>query len=386
MNTILTVMSKEIRDNLRDRKSLLNSLLTGPLILLVMLLVMGMADKYKNNDSDELEIAARGAHMAPNLRDYLLAQGIRTIEVSDPREMLQQGKYDLALIIHDNYSGNMRQGLSAPVTLMFNGGDTKSLSRVRQLEATLNAYGERIGKLRLLARGFDFAITEPIRVNIQDTADNKGVVLLTFFLPYTLFFSIFMGGFYLIIDTTTGERERGSLEPLLAIPLARWQVLFGKLGAAMSFMLATALMVTLVLRFVPGLFPDGWLPVDMHLKSDDALAVLAITLPLIFLFAAIQMLLATLSRSVKVAQTWLGLVGAFATLPAIIGVFLDSEALWIKLLPLLSQQQIIAAILKQSSVSAADVLISCLGTLTLGAAALIAALRLYYSERLLAGA
>lgn len=386
MNTIATVMRKEIRDNLRDRKSLLNSLLTGPAVLLLMMFVMGLADTYKTNDNGELEIAANGVHHAPNLAAFLLGQGIKMIAVDDAESALEQGSHDIALIIHDNYPVNMRKGLPAPVTLMYNGGDTKSLSRSRLVEASLNAYSERIGKLRLLARGIDFTITDPVRINIRDTATGKGVVLMTFFLPYILFFSIFMGGFYLVIDTTPGERERGSLEPLLANPIARWQVMLGKLIAAMCFMLATALMVALVLRFVPGLFPDGWFPFDIHLKGGDALAVLALSLPLIFLFAAIQMLLATLSRSVKEAQTWLGLVGAFAMLPAIIAVFIDSDAAWMKLMPLLSQQQLIVAILKQTPIMTGDVLLSFLGTLALGGAMLAAALRLYYSERLLSGA
>jgi hypothetical protein len=86
----------------------------------------------------------------------------------------------------------------------------------------VNAYGQQIGALRLVAHGVDPTLARPLILDDRDVSTSAGrSVLLLGTLTYFLLFATLTGGMHLAIDTTAGERERKSLEPLLTLPVRR---------------------------------------------------------------------------------------------------------------------------------------------------------------------
>src|SRR4029079_3464542 len=116
-------------------------------------------------------------------------------------------------------------------------------------------YGMTVARLRLVLRGVDPTILSPVAVqNIDVSTPATRSVLALGTLSYIVLLTMLMGGFYLSIDATAGERERGSLEPLLTLRVRREQLIYGKILAACAYM-ALSLILTvsafaILLRFV----------------------------------------------------------------------------------------------------------------------------------------
>ena len=172
-----------------------------------------------------------------------------------PRSL--QGRHDLVLVIRPDYAERFHAGEINALTLIHDGAKLGSSRRqFAQVRDMINRYARTLGLLRLQVRGIDPAITTPLVVQEVDTASPAAralSVLAT--LPYLLVLVIFMGGFYLAIDTTAGEREHGSLEPLLSQPISRSNLVLGKLFATSLFSAASLLLFLISLAisipFVP---------------------------------------------------------------------------------------------------------------------------------------
>jgi sodium transport system permease protein len=193
-----------------------------------------------------------------------------------------------------------------------------------------------------------------------------------------------MGGMYLAIDATAGERERGTLEPLLTVPVPRERLIYGKVLATCAYMtLSLTLTVcafAIMLRFT-GLERLG---MSVNFGPRVALAVILCSLPLVPLGAALMTIVAAYTKSYREAQTWLGLVLLVPTLPlAFAGLMGLQPRLLLMAVPSLSQHFLITSLLRDERLPPAFVAVSVLSTLALGALLIAIAGRLYRREALL---
>jgi sodium transport system permease protein len=193
-----------------------------------------------------------------------------------------------------------------------------------------------------------------------------------------------MGGMYLAIDTTAGERERRSLEPLLTTPVARGSLLLGKVAATVVFML-----ISLALTLVGFIIAQHYLPLEelgMSSGFDARTALIAFCLlaPFAALGAFLMTLVASFTRSYKEAQTWLGLLLLVPTLPVALATWLNVQPsvalMWV---PSMSQHLLITAFIRQDVVPAFMLAQSVISTLIYAASLAVVAIRLYKREALL---
>jgi sodium transport system permease protein len=203
-------------------------------------------------------------------------------------------------------------------------------------------------------------------------------------LSYLMLLTMLMGGVYLAIDTTAGERERGSLEPLLTVPVRRELLIFGKILATCAYMvLSLALTVTsfaIVLRFA-GLERLG---MSVNIGAGVVLALIASCLPLVPLGAAFMTIVAARTRTYREAQTWVGVLLLVPTLPLVFaGVTGMKPTLGLMAVPSLGQHFLILALLRDEALPRGYAAMSVLTTLALGALLLALAGRLYRREALL---
>jgi sodium transport system permease protein len=209
-------------------------------------------------------------------------------------------------------------------------------------------------------------------------------VLILGTLSYLVLLTMLMGGMYLAIDATAGERERGSLEPLLTVPVRRQQLIYGKILATCAYMtLSLALTVTafaIALRFI-GLERYG---MSVNFDARVALEVILLTLPLVPLGAAIMTLVAAYTRSYREAQTWLALVLLVPTLPlAFAGLMGVRPRQALMAVPSLSQHFLITSLLRAEPLPANWVALSVGATLAIAALLVAVAGGLYRREALL---
>jgi sodium transport system permease protein len=207
-------------------------------------------------------------------------------------------------------------------------------------------------------------------------------------MPYFIIMVVFVGGMYVIIDTTAGERERGSLEPLLINPVARSEFVMGKLLASIPFAILSVFVTLLAFALAFNAFPlEDYIGYPMSIDLRALVGIFIISLPMILLASAVQMIITSFTRSFKEAQTYVGFLPLIPALPGIGLAFMPIKArLWTMMIPTFGQQLLINQMMRGEPIDPLNIIVSTAVT-TLAAIALIfVAIHLYRQERLLFGA
>ncbi len=391
MGPLGAVFRKEVRDHLRDRRSMTSSLMMpilGPLMFaLTFTALAGMM-----REDRPLIVAVDHPERAPSLIAFLERNGAEIKAVQGEGgvpldEQVRQGKLDLALEIPDDYAKQFTEGRAARLELVIDNSRSKTRVQVNRVQQLLRAYGSQIGALRLFARGVSPELAQAVQVEEVDVATpEKIAAAMLSVVPLFLLLSIFAGGMYLAIDSMAGERERGSLEPLLLNPISRAQVILGKWGAVvLSSWLVFALALggfALALRHVP--LQD--LGVRAHLGPREALGAALVLLPLSFCASGLQMVMALFARTYKEAQTYLSLMMIAPMLPA---AFLSISPIegqpWMMLVPVLGQTVLLNDVLRGDPVKTSWLLLAALVSLAAASLAVAAAVRMLSQEKIIFG-
>jgi sodium transport system permease protein len=382
-----TVLVKEARENVRDRRTLGSALLFGPLmfpaILVVMLTVVG--GRLTGDLEKPLELPVAGAEQAPGLVAWLQQQSVKVLPApADPKQAVLKREARLVVVIPPGYAEAWRAGKPAVVELHFDRTNDRAQTTLRRARALLDQYGATIGALRLTARGVDPGVARAVMVDERDAsgADPLLAMLVAFF-PYGLMFAAFFGSMYLAIDSTSGERERLTLEPLLLNPVSRAQLVLGKLGATVLFSTVSlglcVVAMTVGLRLVPQL-PGG---LELTLSPDKALQIFVVALPIVLLAGASQMLIASFTRSYREAQTYVQFFQIIPMVPSLMQMISPLEATpGVLLTPVLGQSVLISLLGRGRPLELADVALSWGGTLAVGALFALAVVWFYRREKL----
>jgi sodium transport system permease protein len=390
MHALFTVFRKEFLENLRDRRTLLSALLLGPLFgpLLFGLMVSRMLNQTVVESDEPLRITLSGGEHAPGLTRYLEAQAVVTraaLSESDARTAVRRGSAQVVLIIPEEYAARFTAGVPAPVLLVADSADSQTRKVADRARALLGGYASSIAQLRLQIRGVSPLLAVPVAVNEVDVATPTGrAVVVLGFMTYFVLFAVLMGGLYLAIDSTAGERERGSLEALLSLPVARGSLVGGKVLATCAYMcISLALSLTAfvcVFRFVP----LERLGMSANLGIGTALTFFAICLPFVPLGAALMTFVASFTRSYREAQTYLAAVLLVPTLPiAFASIYSLKTRSSLMFIPSLSQHLLMTSVLKDDPITALDVGVSAAASLGAALLLMILTARHWRSETML---
>ncbi|EIL98839.1 ABC transporter permease [Rhodanobacter thiooxydans] len=383
----LTVFLKEVTENLRDRRTLMSAFLTGPLLgpLLFVMLINLTLNRELDKAEKPLPVPVIGAEYAPNLLDALKAGGVVPgAPVVDPARAVRQQNADVVLRIGADYGKAWRRGEPVQVELFYDSSQREANSSVERVSQLVESYARQQGAMRLVARGMSPGTAWPLQVARRDQATPQSRAVLMFaMLPYFFVITIFMGGMYLAIDLTAGERERQSLEPLFANPVPRWKILCGKLAAICAFSVASLLITLLAFAVVGQFIPAGKIGMELDLGLHFATCVLLLMLPLVLLLAALQSMVAAFAKSYREAQTYISLLMLVPIIPSLLLSFMPIKAqAWMYAVPLLGQNLGIMQLLRGDGVSAAQIGLCLAGSLAAALIALLATAQLYRSERL----
>jgi len=385
MSGLWTVLFKELREFSRDRRTLLLALVLGP--VLTPALIIGLSTMAENRAKSQIEkplaIAIVGAERAPNLVAWLAGQGIeRKAFTGDPDAAIRSQDEDVYLKIGDDFASHWRDGTPALVEIVHDSTRQDADIPVKRVEKALEAYRSQAGALRLLARGINPGIAAPLAVSHKDLSTpeaRKGLAMA--FLPYLLILSAFIGGAYLIIDTTAGERERQSLEPLLATPAQRGAIVSGKIGAACTVGL-TSLLLTLVAFKIGAQFAPG-IGRQMDVGATAIARMLMILLPMLFIGTSLLTFIAAGAKSVKEAQSYMSLLMLLPMIPTItLMVSPVKNQLWMLAVPFLAQNQMLLKVIRSEHILGVEWAVYMLAGFGLAALLWFAATRRYHQEKL----
>jgi sodium transport system permease protein len=387
MKAILIVFLKEVRENLRDRRTVINSLITGPLVapLIFVVLISTLVAHNLEKAEKPLTLPVAGAQYAPNLIAALEQNNVRLAPApADPERAVREQDAEVVMRITPNFAAAWTKGEPAQVEVIYDQSQSDSSSAFKRLRGMLDAYSNRTGALRLLARGLSPAILQPVAVANRDQSTPQSRAGLVFsLLPYFFIIGGLIGGMPLAIDTTAGERERQSLEPLLANPVPRWWILAGKLCATTAFAITTVLLSILAFALVGRFMPMEKIDMMLTIGPDFVVRTILVMLPLAALLAALQTLAAAFAKSYREAQTYLSLLTLVPMVPTMLLSLLPFKAqLWMYAVPLMGQQIVITRLMRGDPVPAAGLAVCffCTAVAALVASAITA--RIYQSERL----
>jgi sodium transport system permease protein len=385
-STLWIVMRKELRDISRDHRTLLLSLLLAPLLYPVLILGLGkLAESRVQTQIDKpLDIPVLGKANAPNLVQFLASQGLNAVDPpADLTAAIRSQDVDVALRISDDYAQAWHDGRPALVEIIKDSTRRDAEIPSTRLQNALTAYSQQVGALRLLARGIDAQIARPVDIAAQDlaTAEAKRGALMSMLLPMLLIITSFIGGAYLILDATAGERERQSLEPLLATPAPRSGVVSGKIAAACVIGMVTLLLTLLAFKFSAH-FATG-IGRQLNVGYLAMVQMLFILLPMVFIGTSLLTYLAASAKSMKEAQshmTWLMLL---PMLPGYaLAVYPLKTQLWQFAVPFLAQNQMLLKVTRHEPIDGQMWAVYLGAGFGLAALLWFAAVRRYHQERL----
>lgn len=391
MGTSFTVFLKEVLDNFRDRRTLGSALLMGPIFgpVLFAFVINLSIERSLESAETTLELPVIGQEHAPNLVSFLRSRNIDAVDgpadTAAAMEAVKLGTHDVVLVIPASFGEQLGEMVPARIELISDQANSDADRDARRARNALLAYQQVLAGTRVVARGINPRALQPLNIDEVDVSTPSGrSAMLLGMMSYFFVFAALMGGMYLAIDTTAGERERGSLEPLLSLPVTRDQLIYGKIAATCLFM-TLSLMLSLTAFYVSLKFmPLEQLGMTPNFGPAVVLTALAIFLPFILVGAALMTLVASFTKSYREAQTWLSVVLIAPTMPILIVSILTlrprTEFMFI---PSLSQHLLLVDMVKNEPINGLHVAISVVSTLVIGIILTWACARLYRREGLL---
>lgn len=387
MSAWKTVFWKEVRENIRDRRTMLSTFVYGTLMgpVLFACLIALLISVQLERAEKPLELPVVNAGNAPQLIAWLKNRGTEIKEApANPEEAIRKRDADVILRIPAEYAEQWRAGKPATLELIVDRSQQKAEQSISRVERLINEYGSQTAVQRLIVRGISPEVVQPVLVADvdQSTPQSRGGMLLAM-LPYLLILTVFAGGSYLAIDSTAGERERQSLEPLLINPVGRGQIMMGKLIATMSFAMASLALSLVAFSLSSPLLPVEKIGMVVKLGPVECALLFLVVAPLGLIGAGLLTSVAAYAKSFREAQTYITLLIILPAIPSMLMALNPVKpADWMYGVPLLSHQLLIEQTVRGEALVAWQVALSVGATLAIGAVIAAVAARLYHREHL----
>lgn len=389
MHKVLIIALKEIIDNLRDKRSVFFALIYGAVLMPALMLgplIYATQEQFSGGPETPVTIHAEGEEHAPNLVRHLHKNNIDVETAPDDyRDQLIDGELKVVMEISETYGENFTEGRPARVTLHYNREESESQNLYWRVRGQLDGYSRTLAAQRMAIRGFDQGVLQPLDiVESELSKEDMGAGIIGNLLMFLIVLSMTMGGFYLAIDTTAGERERLSLEPLLSLPITRFQVTLGKYFAILAFVVvafvAPVISASILIQFIPEQFfgsanPPGAL---------TFIKLLILNAPLCLLITGFLMAIAAYAKSIKEAQTQLGMAMLVPMVPFFAMQFMDvSLDETTQLVPILSQYLMTNELIMDSGFALSNAWPGTLASLVVAAGFFMIAVGLYRKDSIL---
>jgi sodium transport system permease protein len=350
------VCLKEAKDAWRDRRTLrmviLLSLIQGPMVLLLISTIA----KEKENRIDKREIYVQGIEHAPGLQNFIERQAyIIKRPPGDAMDQLAAGQLeDAIVVVPTNFEAHL-QTLQTPVLEIFvNSSSRKSNTAGDLAHNLLQAYTQERVALTLALRGVAVASLKPLEVQERElaSASSRAAQLTGSMIPLYVLIAVLTGAMGAAMDTTAGERERSSLEPLMMNPVSPWVLALGKWAAVAGLAALIALLTSLSFVPAPLLIRSDALQALFRYGLTDAMYFAVICLPFAGAVAAALMATSVRGKSVKEAQAGNSLVLMVFMLLPLVSLLNDAaEPDWYFFVPSLAQQTLMMHVLRAEPIA-----------------------------------
>lgn len=360
MRQALIVFAKELTEALRDRRTLLRILvpavLMGPLLLTAL---SGLIASLEER-ADRREILVVGLDAAPTLKNYIERQTftIKPAPADYERRLRDAKLLEPVLVVPKDFEAKLLAGEPPTVEVVSDSANQRAAAGVGAIKGLLWGFNHERAALNLALRGVSTELLEPVDVQDRDLASAQArAARLTSIIPMFIIMAVLYGALTAALDSTAGERERGSLEPLVMNPVPHGALVVGKWGAVALLGMAVALLSSL--SFVPAqwLLKSDSLQAMFQFGPGEVLYFWLLQIPLAAGLSALLMALAIRSKTFKEAQAGSALVITAVSLMPMVSLFNPGgDAPWYLWVPGLAQNTLMLQVLKGETLRWAQVL------------------------------
>ena len=354
-----TVFRKELTDALRDRRTLMMVLLSSVAIGPVVLVALSALVAQMEQRAERREVMVVGMAHAPTLHNYLLRQTytVTAAPADYEQQLVKSTLGDPVVVLPPDFEAALARGEAPLVEVVSSSANQRAQGSVGRVTRLLRGFVSEQAGLRLVVRGVAPALLEVMQVEERDLASPQGrAAQLTGMLPFFVLMAVLYGALHAALDTTAGERERGSLEPLLMNPAGRAALVAGKWGAVASVGMLIA--VLSCFSFLPGqwLLRSESLAALFQFGPREAGWFLVLLLPLAAGLSALMMAVAIRCKSFKEAQANnTVIILAVSLLPLMTLFNQEGERPWHLWTPALAQVTLMNRVLKGEALGAPEV-------------------------------
>jgi sodium transport system permease protein len=308
------VCRKELRDALRDGRTII-AVFVVPLVLYPgLMLFMGSIEAANKKDESALRVRVGivGEAQLPGLHERMAAlEGVETVPLEGAPSSLESAGVDAALVIPAGLPASVASGDSVKVELLYKDADHKSSAADERMKPVLEEVRREMTVLWAQSRGAKADAAPAITVEHRDISskEEEGRFMAALIIPYILVFMVAAGSMQIAVDTTTGEKERGTLETLLSTPASRGELVMGKCMAVITTaLLAGAIGIfglwfnfSVLANLMPGLASQS---VQLSIRPMQMLFMLVTVLPTAVFLGATLVAIGCFARSMREGQTY----------------------------------------------------------------------------------
>ncbi|MGQ3052233.1 MAG: ABC transporter permease [Roseateles sp.] len=360
MNKGWIVFIKELGDALRDRRTLLRlllpALLMGPLLLMAL---SGLIASFEER-AERRELMAVGIEHAPTLKNFIERQTytVKTAPADYEAQLRATTLLEPVMVVPADFEAKLLAGEAPTVEVVSDSANQRASGGVGAIKGLLWGFNRERASLTLAIRGVSTELLEPVDIEDRDLASVQArAARLTSIIPMFIIMAVLYGALTAALDSTAGERERGSLEPLLMNPAPHGAIVAGKWGAVALLGMAVALLASL--SFVPAqwLLRSDSLQAMFQFGLGEVAAFWLLQIPLAAGLSAVLMALAIRSKTFKEAQASSTLVITAVSLAPMVGLLNPGgDAPWYLWVPGLAQNTLMLAVLKGETLRWAQVM------------------------------
>ena len=399
MNGLLVVFRKELMECTRERRALATTLLVAP--LLGPLLFVGIISFTIHQAIDDVDVAievpAIGAEVAPNLAAHL-RQSLIDLDVtafSDHgehaarhealRDAVRDGDVAVGIVLAEDFAEALAAGRAARVWIVADDSRNRARPEANRVRQAVRSWSAMVGGIRLQLRGIHPNVGVPLAVLQDDVSTpSRRAYLLLGIVGYFVLFAVLIGGSQIALDSTAGERERGSLEPLLTMPIKREILVLAKVLATLAVMTASLVITVSSFGISVQFLPLGELGMTANFDVLVCLQIFLLVFPFATLAAALMVAAASLTRSFREAQTYTSIAMIAPTAPVVLAAVRPmQDSLPLMLVPGLSQHLLLSDVLRAEALEPLHIVASVVSTAAVAAVLVWLTVRRFRSEKLI---
>ena len=391
----MIVYRKELKDMLRDRRTIFSSLVF-PLVLFPLMTVgfQTLAEKSVQKVKQQpARMMLLGEVHAPALAQKIReAEGFEVVApAADYAQQISDKKLRIAVEFPPGFETKATEGSSEPPALIiyYYTAELRSEAAARRIEEVVRAYRDDVVEQRLTRRGVSPAILKPVETKRENAAqpEKVGGAKLAGLLPYFIILLSLMGAVHPAIDLTAGEKERGTMETILASGVGRREIVAGKFLLVLTIAIVTAtlsiLSFVITMQFSQTYMKEMTRGYAFAISPKAVVSVFLVVLPLVIFFSGTLLALSLTAKSYKEAQNHIGPLMLAAILPAMVGILPGIELnAKLALIPILNVSLLMKEILT-GNFPVGFILIVFGSTLVFAGAALAAAVYQFQREEVL---